>query len=187
MSYTTIYKFTAKGNAHAFAETHNAFRGAMAVWMQVEEKYLPSLPRPSWAHGPMYKEDKYWSRTGTFETGQPDDPMNDIWKLVYDDKTSWEDKIALCSTFDKVIVARENIDQLLPVFDQFTNTTLPEQAEAIRTLLLKDKKFIAISWNQTSVNSDTWSNNFGYSKPYNILKQDDHYELFTFLKNEAKK
>lgn len=41
MSYTEIHRITKSGNTKRVAEIKNAWRGAMAVWTCLEDKYLP--------------------------------------------------------------------------------------------------------------------------------------------------
>jgi hypothetical protein len=50
--------------------------------------------------------------------------------------------------------------------------------------MLNDENCIAVGFNQTSVNGDTWTNFGGYDEekeeyiPYNILTGNKHWELF---------
>jgi hypothetical protein len=177
MSYTEIYAFGKNGKVVDSRDIRNAWRGAMAVWRILEKKYLPSLQKPIWA-GINDKED-YWSRTSDF-TGHG---LKEIWSLADDKRLIKNEKIVLLSTFDKVLIKKENIKIVIKAFKAFNeNTNLNEQAEAIEELL-KSNKIIAIGFNQTSVNGDTWEN-YNYnekkeeSSSYNCLKQKDHWWLF---------
>lgn len=180
MSYTEIYGFGESGKVEFYAEIKNAFRGAMAVWRHLEEKYLPSLPKPP---GFTSKENEYWTRTmQMFE----ENSMSEIWGLFETDKLSYNEKIVLGTTFDRVIVEVENAESLLEAFRNFGgDTSLKEQATAIESMLQKGK-LVAIGFNQTSVNGDTWAN-YHYneeteeSESYNILENKDHWFLFKEL------
>lgn len=73
---------------------------------------------------------------------------------------------------DKVIVFKEDIPKLIVAFNAFPGeTSIKDQAIAIQQILETDEDFIAIAWNQTSVNCDVW-------QPYNLNKQTEHWNLF---------
>jgi hypothetical protein len=175
MSYTEIYKFNKEGNAQRFAETKNAFRGAMAVWQIVEKRYLPKYV-PAWA-GMMSGNHEY-SRVSDF-SGQA---IKEIWNLIDSESVSETDKIVLGSTFDKVIVLREDVPKLIQAFREFEGeTSLKEQADYIEKELNADEDLVAIAWNQTSVNGDMWETyeEEKGSRPYNMLSDTGHWSLFT--------
>jgi hypothetical protein len=177
MSYTELFKFKKNGDAEDLGEVHNAWRGAMAVWKIMEDRYLPPY-MPEWARGDTSKT---YSRTSGF--GE-DNPLKEVWALGTREDVSEVDKIAMGTTYDNVIVSRENIQKVIDSFNAFEGeTSLPEQAKLLEEAL-KDEDMIAVSWNQTSVCGDNWTNIGGYNEeedeytPYNILKQDEHWELF---------
>ena len=181
MSFTEIYGFGRDGNVGLFGEVVNAWRGAMAIWVILEKRYLEPLPMPLWMSPTDYKKNGY-SRTHQMPNGK-DDPLKQIWDLFEDGKVSRVDKIVLGTTFDKVIVMRENIEETAKAFDEFKGeTSLKEQANILRKML-EDDSIIAVGWNQTSVNGDTWGN-YNYNEeteesfPYNILTQTDHFDLY---------
>lgn len=41
MSYTELFGFDKNGDAFYYSEVRNAWRGGMAIWQRLEEKYLP--------------------------------------------------------------------------------------------------------------------------------------------------
>lgn len=94
-------------------------------------------------------------------------------------------KVALASTFDNVIIKKENMPKLISAFREFRGeTSIKEQADIIEKML-NDENCIAVGFNQTSVNDDTWTNFGGYDEekdeeiPYNILTGERHWELFS--------
>lgn len=181
MSYTEIYKFNKKGKAEELGEVHNAFRGGMLVWKTLEERHLTSLPIPSWS----FHDTKYWSRTSQMDGGES---MKEIWGLFNNDKLSIEEKIVLGSTFDNVLIRKENIPRTLEAFRMFeSGTSLSLQADIIETILENDD-VIAIGFNQTSVVGDTWLNFGGLDEdsgeylPYDINTGKRHWYLFDDLK-----
>ena len=174
MSYTELFKITKTGNVKKFDEVHNSWRGAMSIWRILEERYLPSLPSPNWL---KESEPRYYSRCGF------DGDMSEIWKLPFSTKMTEIENIVMLSTFDWVIVNRSNILKIINAFREFDGeTSLKEQADLIETLYKKDKKFIGICWNQTSINGDTWKDSDW--KPYNVLRNNKHWELFSELEKK---
>lgn len=186
MSYTEIFGFNKEGFAYGEADVKNAHRGAMAIWRILEERYLPQY-RPSYI--PSYIPDEKLedfchfkpSRCGAFTDGEA---MKEVWNLVDDDRLKVCEKIAMASTFDHVIIKKENLLKLITAFREFEGqTSLKEQADIIEKMLAKED-CIAVGFNQTSVNGDTWTNIGGYDEdadeviPYNILTGDKHWELF---------
>ena len=182
MSYTEIYKFTKSGNATMFAETRNAWRGAMAVWNIMDEKYLPRFI-PNWAVRLGEDLTKRYHRTSDMGSSGGG-AIKEIWDLYKSDKVSETDKIVLGSTFDNVIVYKKDIPKLVETFRKFEGeTSLKEQADILEEAFKKDKNLIAVAWNQTSVNGDAWINDTEKDKddnwkPYNIKKQNKHWDLF---------
>ena len=180
MSYTEIYTFNKEGNAEMTGEVKNAFRGAMAVWSEIDKKYLPPF-KPCWAEA-----GKIYSRASDFIGGG----LREVWDLFDNPKLSESDKIVLGTTFDDVIVMRDDVPKVLEAFKAFEgNTSLLEQAEEIKRVLNEDNDVIAIAWNQTSVNGDAWETstmdeNQEYYLPYNILTGTEHWDLFNNLKDE---
>lgn len=171
MTYTEIYAFDKSGKGEFYGLVPNARLGALAVWKELERKYLPP-----------YSEDNRKTRCNVLV----DDPsgIQEVWSLVESDKLSRTEKIVLLSTFDGVIVKMENRDELIEAFNNFNgNTSLKKQADVIKGII---GKYVAFGWNQVSINSQTWASyqedpNTGESIPYNFLKQDHHYFLFEEL------
>ncbi len=184
MSYTEIYKFKKNGEAEFLDETKIAFRGAMMVWMKLEEKYLPSLSPPLWASTEEEKS-RYHSRTSKMMFGnEGPHPMQPIWDLGRDEKVDKHERIVMLTTFDNVLARKEDLPQIIEAFNSLDfESTLPEQAEILKTVL-DDDDCIAIGWNQTSVCGDTWINYGGYDEendeeiPYNINTGERHWFIF---------
>ena len=178
MSYTEIYKFNKDGNAEAIGETRNAFRGAMAVWESLEKEYLPAF-MPEWAKSFPSEPGKTYSRISSMNQ----EHMKEIWGIVKHPDIKDTHKIVMNSTFDNVVVKRENLERLLEAFREFEfETSLKEQADLIEAALLEDPELLGIAWNQTSVNGDTWTN-VDYDEddepiPYNLLEGNEHWFLF---------
>ena len=171
MSCTEIYGFDKSGNAYYYEEVKNAWRGAMAVWQELEKKYLPP----------------YYSKYAHIETSRctsfDEEAMKEIWNLAEQPNVSMHDKICLCTTFDKILVKKDDIFKVVEAFRNFEgDTSLSEQADILEEMY-KDDDCIAVGWNQTSINCDTWEN-YKYNEekderePYNCINDKEHEWLF---------
>lgn len=178
MSCTEIYAFNREGNACYVADIHNAWRGAMAVWRDMEERHLP----------PKIYYGRKMSRLSGFNTKDADE----VWGLFDNKEIPEHERIVLGTTFDKCLVRKENFPKVIEAFRKFGgNTSLPEQAEVLEKLVADDD-CIAVGWNQTSVNGNSWSSKGGYNEetdesiPYNCKTMNDHFWLFDDLNEEEK-
>ncbi len=167
MSYTEMFGFDKKGDAYFLAEIKNSWRGGIAIW--------------------NFLYDKYYGGTFPMFSGQAGfDQLNDAFERMPE-----YEQIALQTTYDYALIKRENFQQVIDAFRAFEGeTSLKEQANVIESALA-DEDCIAIGWNQTSVNGDNWTNYGGYDEkndeaiPYNINKDDKHWFLSGFA-SEAK-
>lgn len=194
MSQTELFAFDAQGYAYPCGETPNAWRGAMAVWDILEQRHLPQ-------YIPYYVKACRWYRPGmpieeikahigftprriSATSSNGVDPMQDIWDLADSNKLSPEERIALYTTFDGALVRKEEFQKVIEAFRSFGgSTSLPKQADIIEGLL-KEGTAIAVGWNQTSVNADSWENigetdaETGEPLPYNCLTGTKHFWMF---------
>lgn len=176
MSSTYIYAFDESGNAYLFASTHNAWRGGMAIWREMEERHLPPY---------YYRGNKSMPLTRAVAYSD-ESAMQEIWNLATNKDIPLHERIVLYTTFDNCLVKAENIPKVVDAFRKFGEdyTSLSEQADILEKL---PKGTIAVGWNQTSVNCEDWSNFGGYDEendepiPYNCLTMNRHYWLFDEL------
>lgn len=189
MSCTEIVCFKKNGEAEGYTDIKNSWRGAMAIWNILEKKYLPQY-RPSYV--PNYIPNSMLESYCHYKPSRCVDLMNrdamkEIWNLFNEANVNEIDKIVLGTTFDKVIVKKENFPKIIDAFNKFEGkTSLKEQAKVLEEML-KDDEIIAVAWNQTSVNENQWTCHEFDEKneeyiPYNYLKDNKHYELFDELK-----
>lgn len=200
MSYTEIYAFDKAGLPRLYGEVHNSWRGAVAVWNIMEDRYLPPfvpgyIKSCNWYHpGLTPKEIEqrigYKPKRATCYE-EKEEPAREIWNLVDNPEIPEHEKIVLYTTFDNCLVRAENLPAVIAAFRQFEGeTSLKEQADILQGAA-DDQEIIAVGWNQTSVNGDSWYNAGGYdeeaeeSLPYNCLTGDKHYWLFDELKKEG--
>lgn len=168
MSCTEIYAFKRNGEAVHFADVTNAWRGGMAVWQTMDKRYLPQV------------------RGNIFDLNRAEK----VWKLADNKDIPTHERIVLLTTFDNCLVKKENLPKVIEAFYNFDgDTSLPEQASVLE-LIMNNEEYIAVGWNQSSVNGDTWDNRGGYDPeteenlPYNCLTMDEHYWLFDELDEE---
>lgn len=196
MSYTEIYSFDKNGNANAAGEVHNSWRGAMTIWGILEERYLPPfvpeyLKSTNW-YRPDMTPDQVEEQLGykPSRCAPPmgnENPIQEIWDLADNTTIPEHERIVLFTTFDNCLLRKENIPKVVAAFRQFGGeTSLPEQADILEQLVEEDD-CMAVGWNQTSVNGDTWATSGGYDEetdegiPYNCMTGDKHYWLFDAL------
>lgn len=192
MSYTEIFTFNKDGLCCDEYDVNNAWRGAMAVWGILEEKYLPPY-RPSYVPEGMSMEEfeeRFGykpSRLSITAAAEKENPATEIWKLLENETVSLNDRIVLGTTLDRVLIRRDEIGKVIRAFRNFDGeTNLKEQADILNEIM-KNEEISAVGWNQTSVNVDTWMTGGGLSDnnegrlPYNYQEQDDHWWLFDEL------
>ena len=195
MSCTEIYSFDNSGNAHLYGRVANAWRGAMAVWTEMESRYLPLfipeyVKACNWYEDGMGYEDivpilGYAPSRLSPVLHREDSKIDEIWNLADDENVQYRDRIVLASTFDNILVKKADIPKLIEFFKDFGgDTSLPEQAEILQKAY-DAPDVIAVGFNQTSVNADTWTNAGGRDPeteewlPYNCLTMDKHMWLFS--------
>ena len=159
MSTTEIYGIKTNGDVVAYDSASNGFGGGMHVWNTLNEKY-------GFGDGMFTGFRKTWGN------------YNKSFYEKYED-------VVLGSTFDKVIVLKDDIDKLIVSFSQYLDLyprcNFAEQIDIFETMM-KDDEVIGVAWCQTSVADDLWD--FGYDEdtdeliPYNIFKGEDHWNLF---------
>lgn len=171
MSSITVVSFT-KASCFDIGEVQNAFRGAIRIWARMEEKYLPPV------------DPKRYLQINN------ESALNEIFDLVDNRSVDENDRICLVSTFDWVLVNRENIDRLVSAFRAFdVATALTEEADIIEKAIAEHPDIVAIGFEQTSCGGNPWTtrgpaDDKGNGTPYKINEQNDHFELFEALKEE---
>lgn len=163
MSTTNLYGIQKNGDVTSYDIVKNSWLGGMHVWKTLAEKY---------------------NLESDFLSG-----FGDVWSRY--NKSFYEryEDIVLGSTFDHVIVLKENFDELIEsfkkYFDAYPTSNFDEQIEIINSMAA-DENIIGVAWCQTSVVDDLW--NYDYDEeqdeiiPYNIFKGDGHFNLFDDIK-----
>ena len=188
MSCVEIFPFNRAGICMRTkaASVRNSWLGAMAIWARMEEKYLPTYSPPGYPSADAYEIIMGHKPTRVSFLFAKYNPMKEVWDLFDNEKVCISDKIVLGTTFDHVLVKREDIEKVIAAFETFDGkTNLKEQADVLRGFL-DDPEISAVGWNANSVSCDTWANGGeikadGERGPYNFMKQDNHWWLFDEL------
>lgn len=182
MSYTELTFFGKDKNPSHTEDIKNAWRGAMAIWDIMDERYLPPFIPDFVGRLEINNPSKRYFRMSS----SLEEERKKVWALFNDEKVSRIDKIIIGSTFDWVIVIKQNVSELIQAFRLFEGeTSLKEQADLIEEEF-KDENIIAVGWNQTSVSQNNWTD-FSYDQekqesiPYNLSENDKHWNLFEEL------
>ena len=197
MSTTEIYAFNRKGEAYFYGEASKAWRGQFTVLSLMEERHLPLYLPPYVTLSPWYREGmtdaEIIKRNGHRPTrlmpwvsGDPE-AANAIFALAYNEKVPEHERIALLTTLDNALARKEDIPKIVRAFRLFGGeTNLPEQADILERMEA-EADVIAVAWNQTSVNADTWDAigdydpETGETASYNCLTGKRHFWIFDEL------
>lgn len=183
MSRTELYIVKKEGNLELFKEFGNSHRGAALLWSNLCEKYFNN--RTGWLSADLSKSDKMRGK---------------LWKLDHDPRVPRELRILLISTFDHMLIRKENFEKFIIACEEVYQKDYLEEMGHFKiypTILLEILNYvdcIGIGWNQTSVCSDVW---YVYDtckycvdgtiqRDYNIFKDNDHNFLFEYLEEIEK-
>jgi len=151
MSYTEVIKFDKKGNPSSAGRVKNASRGSWIIWSILSQKYL--------GRDFSYLDPKLEQET---------------WNLIWDDRLTDTEKIVLGSTYDFVLIKKEDIRKVIDAYEEFAkrddNLSLNEQNEILKKSE-NDKDCIAVGFNQNSISCDMWED-------YNCITGTKHWYLF---------
>ena len=169
MSSTEIYYVSQKKRVYGYVNIRNSWRGAIFVWSNLWKKHCQE----------RIKELSKASGGYVFDNPVNEKDMRLVWDLFKDKEIPSYERAILGSTFDGVILEKENFqrfyDDVLKYAEYYPVGSLIIQAQAI--LKLSKKKIIGVFWNQTSVNGDVVSN---FKK---TLKDNSEWYLYKEVDN----
>lgn len=181
MSSTEIYAFDKEGNSYLYDEVHNANLGHMAIWRILEKKYLPSLLNPAWLQ--LYSTNDYCSRLFPTMCNDKTDYTQEIWDLAEkDSQLTKDERIVLLTTFDKCVVKRESLPDVIRAYESFEGrTNLKEQAAVLKEAYA-DPDIIAVAFSYSLIDGLTLRGvsdplNPGSRLSYNLFSQSEHWYL----------
>lgn len=167
MSCTTLYMVPEQGGILVAAEFRNSHGGASFIWDHLVAKRL------GWTG--------YWM-------GRSESEVQPLWDLWEDDALPEYERVALLSTFDRVMVRRENIPRIVAAFRAFVAAYPPEnrvcslleQADELEKLYA-DPDCYAVCWDQTSV-CEVWTRIYeegdDEGRDYDVSIDTNHEFLF---------
>jgi len=174
---TEMVIFKQEGTAEAYCEIQNSWRGAMAIWMFLEKKYLPPF-RPSYVPESIPDDDvvSYLGYEPTraaplLNQEEHLKNMQEVWDLFNHQEVSRAEKIVLGTTFDYTLVRREDLPEVIEAFLAFEGvTSLPEQAKAMEPLI-NNESVLAVGWSQNSITENQWTQ-------FNYIEENEEYEPY---------
>ncbi len=168
MSYTEIYKVKTNGDVELYSEVQNSYRGASLVWKQMAMRYIPVCRMDEMAYYEMWRKG-----------------LRPVWDLARNERVPLAHRIVMTSTFDNVMVRKEDIPQLINAMRQFAKDfddpgNIPAEADILEKMFSEEDTFGAC-WNQTSVNCGPWTvydPDEDVSRPYNVFEGSKHWFMF---------
>lgn len=162
MSSLDIWAFYRDGDALSYESVKNSWGGGWAIWEALTKKYS--------------------CKDGGYGEGK----FRDLWDQCTAGKLNNEDTVTCLFTFDRVWVRKENTVDLARNLRAFSSEHLTPHgtligAERILRRASKDDNIIGVAFNMSSVSECLWfrwSDKADEEVPYNVLKGEDHWELF---------
>lgn len=169
MSRTEIYAVAPEtGDVELEAEISNSWRGAMLIWTTLAEKY--GITNPGEGHMLMLREPL----------------LQQLWGLSVDDRLAWWERVILLTTFDRVVILRDDFGRLIEACEQWSANvgdagSIPEQGGCFRLIEHHERPFRGICFNQTTVSQSHWwryADGDDEGRPYNVDVDTDWWSLF---------
>lgn len=152
MSRTEVYAIRKNGEVRLFKENQNSFRWSPIIWSELEERHLPPF-RPSFIPDSI-PDNQIESYLGHKPKRHDLEDMRDIWRLYDTDKLSVTERWVLGSTFDNVIVLKEDFSDLIEAYRSFftkeNHSSLLELAD-IYDEMNQDNDIIGVAWSISQI------------------------------------
>lgn len=129
-----------------YLAVNGAMQGAFRIWMELEKKYLPSLPP-----GPFTKPGEYNHRLYKLFD---EDALKDIWKIPRMKETEWNDRILMEIYMDKAYIAYADLHEVAEALRncEFVTDNMKGQADALDKIHDEYTDAFGVFINATSVN-----------------------------------
>lgn len=147
---------------YPFASIPCASQGAWYIWMQIEQKYLPSVPitEENKYYFSSYGPDQYRSRLSLSMLSalhpEQKNPMYEVWSLSYAKETEWNDRILLEMNNDRAYIAYDDLHEVAEALrnSEFASDNMKGQADALDRIHNEniDGDVFGVWINATSVN-----------------------------------
>lgn len=153
MSYTEIYAVRKNGDVQLFEENQNAWRWSPQIWRELDKRYLPIFrPRYIPRDVPDSQIEEYLGYYPTREN--EDSEIRKVWDLFADKRLSSQERWVLGTTFDHVIVLKEDFKEMIQAYREFfseeNNSSLLELAD-IYEKMAKNDDIVGIAWSISQI------------------------------------
>lgn len=195
MSHTTVYKIDKDGDVINHSDIKNVNLISVLIWRIMFDLYndyfINDIERPEWM-----PDDWILS----FSDLQIAGDMKPFFNLFSNEDVLLEHRIVFASTFDRVIIMKENFPKLINAYEKFIKQMTDEafneffgdfDFSALRNFVTIIKKLqddddcIGITTCISLIASfwDVYDEGGKYT-PYNIFKHNNHYKLFDYFKKD---
>lgn len=152
MSYTEVYAIHKNGDVRLYEENKNSWRWSPQIWGELEERHLPVF-RPHFVPSHI-KDEQVEDYLGYKPKRHGPDALKEVWNLFHTDKITTDERWVLGSTYDNVIVMKENFTDLIQAYWNFNGdshgTSLLEIAD-IYEKMQKDDDIIGVAWSISQI------------------------------------
>ncbi len=167
MSSMVLFTVNDNGDVVPCARLGNSWLGAALVWTNLGNKYLGEFD-------PVKEHKK------SLASGKEFDPFGweRTWKLQHSPSIAQHDWVVLMSTFDNIIIPRNQMlyvaDQFDAFYEEFPSSHYGACAKILRELYARGSRGFAIQ--ATTVSENPWyiENEDGDGYPYNINTGTKH-------------
>lgn len=163
-----------------YLAVNGAMQGAFLVWMELEKKYLPSLPP-----GPFTKPGEYNHRLYKLFD---EDALKDIWKIPLMKETEWNDRILMEIYMDKAYIAYADLHEVAEALrnSEFATDNMKGQADALDKIYADYPDCFGVLINATSVNCAEDFMDCDYDEDGEITDRrlkEDAYDAIQYLRD----
>lgn len=151
-----------------------AMQGALRIWMELEEKYLPSMPPTLFS-----KPGEYVSRLfSPFD----DTAIKEVWKIPCMKQTEWNDRILMMIYMEKAYIAYDDLHEVAQALRSadFATDNMKGQADMLDKIHdeHQDGSVFGVMINATSVNCAEDFMDCDYDEDGEIIDRRLHPDAF---------
>lgn len=157
-----------------------AMQGALRIWMELEKKYLPSLPLMPWN-----KPGEYKSRVARIFD---EHAMDEIWAIPRMKDTEWNDRILMEIYMDRAYIAYDDLQEVAEALRncEFATDNMKGQADALDKIHNEYPDAFGVLINATSVCSISDFVDCDYDEDGEVLDmrlKEDAYDAIQYLRD----
>ena len=157
-----------------------AMQGALLIWMELEKKYLPSLPPMPWS-----KPGEYNSRVARMFDKHA---MDDIWAIPRMKDTEWNDRILMEIYMDRAYIAYDDLHEVAETLRNcdFATGNMKGQADALDKIHNDYPDAFGVLINATSVCSICDFTDCDFDEDGEVLDmrlKEDAYDAIQYLRD----